>query len=91
MGTNILEDLNLNYPGDWGSKFLCNVSKCLPVNTVYIAEVFNVPYIHMNFQNTSSSHWYFSEFSLLECDDVSLPQCFSVFWRNVVPSEPLKE
>ena len=67
MGTNIVEDLNLNYPDDWGSKFLRNVSDYLPINTAYIAEVLNLPYVHMILQNTSYSQWYFWDFGLLEC------------------------
>ena len=43
MGTNILEDLNLNYPDDGGSKFLCNVGNYLPINTAYTAEVWDLP------------------------------------------------
>jgi len=42
MGTIILEDLSLNYPDVGGSKFLCNVSNYLPINTAYIAEALNL-------------------------------------------------
>ena len=67
MATNILEDFILTFPEDGSSKFLCNVSNYLPINAAYIAEVLNLPSVHMNFQHNTVLTVMLLDLGLKEC------------------------